>query len=343
MPEQSRLEAVADLLRDQVSPRGIDQYYAETGVCQEDFILIKPRHFKGHIFAVDGSNMVVCSWSVANLNWIRAGYVVYRGSEWQRTVITFDDVFLADPQEYSGQFNSYLRGIFGLEAMNLEEAELERLSTYFRELQEYIALLHALRSASPGDLVLYDGGFALWKSRLLAGILPVIFDEAEEKEVDLLGVSKSSAFSWGQGFSRPFVHNTSLVGSRIAPGNPWYLCLSGKNIHPNAEGWDGKIYVVRFVGESDCAFRVDAPSFVADHIDRTLEKLVYCACSSECHGYPHALFRAHREIRITEQESEAQRMELIDLLAERGLTESKLRSLLLDYHDLVEMRSRGII
>ncbi|MCJ7443567.1 MAG: DNA double-strand break repair nuclease NurA [Methanotrichaceae archaeon] len=343
MLKKSRLEEVADLLSDRTSPKGIKQFYENTGIFQDDFIQIEPMKFDGHTYAIDGSNVVICSWSVASLNWIRAGYVKYCDRAWLRTVITYDDAFLAAAEEYAEEFSPYLVGIFGLEVLDLEETELERLSSYFRELQEYVALLDALRSARSGDLILYDGGFAHWKSRLLKGALGVILKEAEEQNIDVLGVSKSNTFAWGPDFSRPFVQFAGLVGSLVAPRKPWYICLSKKNIRPNPDGWDGKIYVVRFDGGSDNAFRVDAPSFVADRIGYTLGKLINCACSAECYGYPHALFRAHREIRIKDQEKNAEKLKFLNLLSQRGLTEFQLRSLLLDFHDVIEVKSRGII
>ena len=259
MPKRSKLEAIADLIKDNISLSGINEYCAETGVRKEDFITIEPSDFKGNIIAVDGSNAVVCDWSVANLNMIRAGYAVYRGTEWQKTVITYDDIFLADPMAYANQFNFYLKGFFDLKDLSLEDTELERLSAYFRELQEYVALFDAISEANPHDLILYDGGFAFWKSWPLGGVLREIFKSAEEKNVDLLGISKSSSFYWGEGISRPFVQHTSYSGSQFVPGKPWYISLKGKKVEPSTERWAGGIYVVRFAGQSDCAFRVDAP------------------------------------------------------------------------------------
>lgn len=343
MPKRSKLEAIADLIKDNISLSGINEYCAETGVRKEDFITIEPSDFKGNIIAVDGSNAVVCDWSVANLNMIRAGYAVYRGTEWQKTVITYDDIFLADPMAYANQFNFYLKGFFDLKDLSLEDTELERLSAYFRELQEYVALFDAISEANPHDLILYDGGFAFWKSWPLGGVLREIFKSAEEKNVDLLGISKSSSFYWGEGISRPFVQHTSYSGSQFVPGKPWYISLKGKKVEPSTERWAGGIYVVRFAGQSDCAFRVDAPFLVAGHIGDVLSKLVAYSCSAECLGYPHALFRAHHDIKITEQETGSLKMRLLDLLGERGLTESQIRSLLMDTHDILEMRSGRVL
>ncbi len=140
MLDNSRLSAVAELIRDHISLDSLDLYYAKTGVCRQDFVVIDPFELKGEIFAVDGSNVAVCSWSVANLNLIRAGYSVYRKRDWRRTVITYDDVFLADPRICAEQFDPYLEQIFGLKGIDLKESDLERLSTYFRELQEDVAL-----------------------------------------------------------------------------------------------------------------------------------------------------------------------------------------------------------
>ncbi len=338
MLEKSSLSAVAELIRSRITPGDIDQYCLETGISPADFVALQPVDFDGRIFAIDGSNVVVCDWSAGNLNHIRAGYVVYRGSDWQKTVITYDDVFLADPQSYGAEFEHYLKGIFGLmEGFELENSELERLSTYFRELQEYIALSDAIAAAQRGDLILYDGGFT-WKQRPLGKVLASIFAQAEEKGVDLLGISKSSSLSWGLDFSRPFVLHAAWAGSQIMPHMPWCVNLKGKKISAGAEGWDGQLYVVRFDGRSDRGFRVDVPSYLEERASLALSKAATHACSAECLGYPHALFRAHRDIRIAREEGQFLRLQLLDLLSEMGLAQSQVRILMQDYHDILEMR-----
>jgi hypothetical protein len=217
MLEKSRLTTIAELIRDHIALSGIDEYCAQTGISEGDFVEIDPFEFEGEIFAIDGSNVVVCDWSVARVNKICAGYAVYKGTDWQRTVITYDDVFLADPEGYVQWFEPFLRDIFGIHEFSLKESELDRISTYFRELQEYVALFDAVREAKPGDLILYDGGFT-WKERPLGYALSRVFGAAEEKGVDLLGVSKSSAMHWGSGISRPFVQHTGFAGNLAYSG-----------------------------------------------------------------------------------------------------------------------------
>lgn len=334
-----KLAAIADQISEYISIRELEEYCTTTGITREDFVPLSPQDFDGEIFAVDGSNVFVCDWSVANLNIIRAGYAVYRGRSWQKTVITYDDVFLADRKNYALQFESYLKGIFGVHDFILKNEELDRLSTYFRELQEYIALKDAIDNAGPSDLVLYDGGFT-WKARPLGKALAVIFQAAEERDVGLLGISKSSSLSWGEEIPRPLMQHTSYAGSILAPGLPWYVRLRDKNVGSGPEGWDGELYVVRFDGRSDLAFRVDAPPYFSDRVGSALEKLAAYSCSSECMGYPHALFRAHRDIRITEREGDLIRLQLLNLLGEKGSRESQVRGAMLDYHDIIEMRPR---
>ena len=339
MLDKDRLAAIADLISEHISIRGVEEYCAKTGITGDDFAPLSPQNFDGEIFAVDGSNVFVCDWSVANLNLIRAGYAVYKGRDWQRTVITYDDVFMADRKSYAQQFESYLEGIFYIHDFILKNEELDRLSTYFRELQEYIALKEAIDEARPADLVLYDGGFT-WKERPLGKVLENIFLAAEEKDVDLLGISKSSSLSWGEEIQKPLMQHTSYAGSMLAPGLPWYVRLKGKNVDSGPDGWDGEIYVARFDGRSDLAFRVDAPHYLADRVGSALEKLAAYSCSSECMGYPHALFRAHRDIRITEQEAATVHNKFMALLSEMGMTYLEIRMLMQDFHDILEMRSR---
>ena len=334
LEEKDRLADIAELIRDHISISDIDQYCAETDIRKDDFIEIEPRDFIGQIFAVDGSNIRVCDWSVASLNKICAGYAVYRGREWQRTVITYDDIFLADRENYASQFEHDLKSSFGLKDIALKETDLDRLTTYFREFQEYIALKDAISTAHTGDIILYDGSFDIYEP--LRSILEGIIREANGKAIDLLGISKSSAISWGEGVSRPFVQHTSHAGSIFLPGMPWYISLKDKNVKP-LPNWDGMTYIVMFDGRSGRSFRVDAPAYLTDHIDSTLGALIAHSCSAECLGYPHSLFRAHRDIRIRHQEGSLLKMELMDMLSEMGLSDSQIRILMQDYHEVMEI------
>lgn len=328
---------MAKLIRDRISLDRLDQFCTTTGVRQEDFVAIEPCEFDGEIYAVDGSNAAVCGWSVARLNLIRAGYAVYRRRIWKKTVITYDDVFLADPRVCREQFDPYLEESFGLPGIDLAESDLDRLSTYFRELQEYVALNEAVGEAKAGDLVLYDGSFDVFEP--LRDALLTVFRRAEEKGVALLAVSKSSMLCWGEGIALPFLQHTACAGSLLASGVAWYLRLQGKRVDRGPGKWDGETCIVRFDANSDLAFRVDAPSYLAKDIGPVLCRLSAYSCSAECLGYPHALFRAHRDIRITDQEKASQRLRLMEMLEEMGMSQSQVRMLMQDYHDVLEMRS----
>ena len=262
--------------------------------------------------------------------------MTYKGRNWQRTVITYDDVFLADPRDYAEHFDHYLKGFFGLNGITFKESDLDRLSSYFRELQEYVALSDAINEAQPGDLILYDGAFDIFEP--LRDVLKQILRSAEEKRVDLIGISKSSSLSWGNKISLPFVKHTSFVGSQLMPNVPWYLSLQNKNVDCGPGKWDGETFVVRFDGQSSHAFRVDVPSYISDRISAIMGKLAAYSCSAECLGYPHALFRVHRDIRITKDEGHFLQLKLMNLLGEMGVKESKIMMLMEDYHDVLEMR-----
>ena len=338
MGEERRLSMVAELIRDHIHLEGIDQYLKSTGIKESDFVPIKPADFSGEIFAVDGANAALCGWMTARVNLIRAGYAVYRGREWQSTAITFDDLFLADPLLCQSNFDPYLEHYFGLKGIDLQESDLDRLSSYYREMQEYLAINDALDQASPGDIILYDGSFEVFEP--LRAVLSVIFTRAGEREVALLAVSKSSSLSWGDEITRPFVQHTALAGSRLCPGEAWCLSLKDKNVDAGQGRWGGQSYVVCFSGQTDLAFRVDAPAYLSRDIRDVLGKLADHSSSAESMGYPHALFRAHRDIRITEQEAAGARQRLMARLMEMGMTMGQIRMLMLDYHDILEMKSR---
>lgn len=338
MEDDSRLSLVAELIRDHISLNEIDQYLTKTGVQSRDFAVVEPRDFAGEIFAVDGSNTAICNWTTASVNMIRAGYAVYRGREWKRTVITFDDVLLADPKLCRNMFDPYLEEFFGLSGIDLKESDLDRLSSYYRELQEYVAINDALEHAHAGDIILYDGSFDVFEP--LRGALATIFSRAHEKGIAILAVAKSSSLFWGEEICLPFVQHTSMAGSLLLPGAAWYLSLKDKKVDAGQGRWNGETYIVRFCGQSENAFRVDAPSFLQGEMESVLGNLAAHSCSAECLGYPHALFRAHRDIRITEQEGAAVRQRLMAWLSELGMTHSEIRMLMQDFHDILEMYPR---
>jgi hypothetical protein len=329
---------VAELIRDHIHLVDVDRYMECTGVKKDDFVPVQSADFSGEIFAVDGSNAALYSWMTASVNLIRAGYAIYRERDWRRTVITFNDLFLADPLLCQTNFDPYLEHYFGLKGIDLKESDLDRLSSYYREMQEYLAINDAIGRARPGDIILYDGSFEVFEP--LRGVLAVIFSRARDRRVALLAVAKSSALSWGDDITLPFVSHTGLAGSRMLPGEGWFLSLEGKKVDAGQGKWGGQTYIVRFCGQSDHAFRVDVPAYLSPEMGEVLGKLAAHCCSAECLGYPHALFRAHRDIRITDQEAAGSRERLIARLLERGMSHMGIKMLMQDFHDILEMRSQ---
>ena len=102
--------------------------------------------------------------------------------------------------------------------------------------------------------------------------------------------------------------------------------------------WGGESFIVRFTGRSDHAFRVDVPGYLAGQVEEALAGISSCSTSAECPGYPHALFRAHRDIKITDNEGASVRMRLRGMLCREGLSPRQITMLMQDYHDILEMR-----
>ena len=82
------------------------------------------------------------------------------------------------------------------------------------------------------------------------------------------------------------------------------------------------------------------PSYISDRINDVMSELAAYSCSAECLGYPHALFRAHRDIRITKEEGHFLKLKLMNLLGEMGVKESGINMLMEDYHDVLEMHPK---
>lgn len=339
MSAQTNLERAADSLRRYLSVRP-EEMMRHTGIKESDFLPVEPQPFDGRIFAIDGSNIRVCDLSVVRANRIRAGYVVYRGRRWERTAVTHDDLFVADRRDYADWFREPLDrlGMEDLDLAGLRGSELDRISTYFRELQEYVALDAALDESEEGDLLLYDGGFAIWKDRPFGRVVAEIIRRASKRGVDLLGVSKSTTISWGE-ISMPLVYHVSRLGKSLLPGRAWYLDLSGKNVHPDPleERWQGSIYMVLFHPEADRAFRVDVPSYMNGRAASAISKAAAFSGSSESPGYPHALFRAHHDLKLSAHDGEMSWFRMLDTMATRyHVSIRDLRSAM-DYHEILDI------
>ncbi|MGB9902304.1 DNA double-strand break repair nuclease NurA [Methanothrix sp.] len=318
---------------------GPEDLMRHTGIGEKDFVPVEPQPFDGRIFAVDGSNIKVCDLSVAKANRIRAGYVVYRGRRRERTVVTCDDLFVADRRAYMEWFREPLERLnIDIDLSGLRGSELERLSTYFRELQEYVALDAALSESEKGDLVLYDGGFAIWKDRPFGKVVAEIIERASKRGVDLLGVSKSTTISWGE-ISMPLVYHLSRLGKSLLPGRAWYVDLNGKNVHPDLqeERWQGSIYIVLFHPMGDRAFRVDVPSYMNGRVASVLSKAAAFSGSSESPGYPHALFRAHHDLKLSSHDGEMSWFRVMDAMAKRYQVSMKDLRSAMDYHEILEI------
>lgn len=339
MIDKKILGSIAEQIKNYISLEDTDHYFEETKVNINDFIKIDPKEeFGGDIFAIDGSNGVIFNMNSIKYNLIRAGYTVYNKKCWKKT-IAFDKIFKSDPEDYQMQFKRDLIKYFNINTnFLLARTELDRLSTYYRELQEYIVLSDAISEARKGDLILYDGDFAYW-TEPFKEVLEKISTQAENKDVDLVAISKSSTFSWGKKYSKPFVFHTGRIGSEIISDYPWYIELSKKNIKPdpNGKNWNGTIYVIKLHQDSNFVFRLDVPHYVSKRINATLGHLVLYSNSAECLGYPHALFRAHQDIKITYQERMYIYNLLMDELSRKGVTDLQVQCMQ-DYHNILEMK-----
>ena len=340
MIEREKVSEAARTLREYLAPVDPDEFEVETGIRESDFREIVPQEFDGRIFAIDGSNVVVFDLGAVSLNRIRAGYVVYRGTEWEKTVVTYDDLFVADRENYQRSFDRFRRGIFGLdEPFRLKTAEeLDRMATFYRDLQEHVALFEAVLEAEASDLVLYDGGFSLWREPYHREVFTSIFERAGERGVALLAISKSSQLSWGRGIARPLLRSVDRVGCAAVSGSPWLVQLSGRRAM-REEPWGGETFATRLHPGSTHAFRIDAPGRAAESIDEILGRVAFYSSSSESPGYPHALFRAHQEMKIPIQERNFTRLSLFEELRRLGFAQGDIRGAL-DYHEILDSIKR---
>ena len=306
-----------------------------------DFVLVEPCDFDGEIFAVDGSNASDLQLVDGQSEPDPGRLCRLPGKRLaERTVITFDDVFLADPRMCREACSIPIWSrFFGLKGIDLKESDLDRLSSYYRELQEYVALNDAMGEAHAGDIILYDGSFDVFEP--LRGVLATIFARAEEKGVALLAVAKSSSLFWGEEISLALCAAYQHGRQPAFAGAAWYLSLKDKKVdaRPGQMGRrDLHRPLLRRSPSTPSGWM--RPLISQAKSDRFWESWPPTPAPPSAWAI---LMPSSGRTGISGSPSrrgQHVRQKLMERLSEMGMSHSEIRMLMQDFHDILEMRPR---
>jgi hypothetical protein len=155
-----------------------------------------------------------------------------------------------------------------------------------REWGEWAAVASCVSVAEPGALVLVDGDLAPdW--RISADWLPGIFDQADDRDITLVGVTKHTSLSWG---GAPLLGVLErMAADLVGPRALWWapVARTSPSVGPGVQ-----VVVARLDPDARFAFRVDLPGY-ADPVV-ALAMLSALCDDAAFPGYPYPLSAADR-------------------------------------------------
>ncbi len=203
-----------------------------------------------------------------------------------------------------------------------------------RALREWALADQLIDQLSPGSVVLMDGSLRASVS-LPYKLIQRICGKAKEKEIHLVGITKTSTLYWGK--HSPLIPIIKRMGDKAYPDQAWYCCLSDVKKEIPDSRWFGTIYVAKFSLASDFAFRIDINREDEEKPERILETIAALCQDPVYLGYPYPLAAIHNRVRIAQSEMEDFYFRLQSIALEEGIKMEDWNILFSDFHELLDV------
>jgi hypothetical protein len=297
---------------------------------QFSFEKIPEIPFDGKGAAVDGGSATVLKTRSFLIGIYRAGYVIFQQGK------RVEEKFLPLRMEVITIENSaekYLKAYSELvgQAPN-EVPEIEKILDRLRLFAEWGLVRELLKKLEKGDMILVDGS-------LRASIVPPyellldVTQEAKDKNICLVGVTKTSTLYWGK--KSPLIPMVVKTSEKFCPKSKWFCRLSDVDLALKNPNWFGTIYVSKLKASSDYAFRVDINRLDQTEPGRIFSWISYLSSDPAFLGYPYPLAAAHNRARIMGSEIEDIKYRLQTKALEKGISSADWDLLFRDFHEVL--------
>ena len=155
-----------------------------------------------------------------------------------------------------------------------------------REWGEWSAASECVSAATPGGMVLIDGDLAPdW--RISPDWLPGVFDEADDRGVTVVGVTKHTSLSWGGAPLLGVLERMAV--DLLGPDAMWWapVARTSPSVGPGV-----MVVVARLDPDARFAFRIDLPGYVDPEV--ALPALSAISDDAAFPGYPYPLSSVDR-------------------------------------------------
>ena len=300
------------------------------------FHLIQEKEPQGVVVAVDGGSATVVKGRSFLVGVYRVGAVCYQHGHRidQKTFpLKLQIISKANAHElYSSAYGDLVG------EPPSDTPGMERMLDRLRLFSEWKMAQQVLDELGGQDMLLLDGS-------LKASIVPShhfvmkFCQKAEDKDVRLVGVSKTSTLYWGD--KAPLIPAVMKRGERFYPNSKWFCRLSDEKLHTTSPSYFGRIYVARLKASSDFGFRIDVNRFTETGADEIFSNLSWLSGDPAFLGYPYPLAAAHSISRITSSEVEDIRYKLQSEAFAGGISQADWDLLFTDFHEILNADMNG--
>jgi hypothetical protein len=330
-------EDVAAILgwMEHIRPSDLAERFAACGGFETSSYLPCPPECPGHVAAVDGSNAEVLGSGSFSVVVVRAVEVTYFGGRRAYAGESPLRAFRIGPErDNQAYFDLYAECFEGaLPARSLDNEDRSEAAAVLRDTLEYWVARRLAESLEDGDVLLLDGALRV-SHESHRPVLMDILRRAAGRGVLVAAVTKAAAATWGSGI--PLVPAAAALARRFGVEGPWYLEVPadlGDAVRHRE--WDfSATYVASLHRRSPHPFKVDLPVGTSpEEAARTFSALAAYADDGRITGYPFPLFDAHRMARITADQTEFVKQQVIRAMSGQGMTEAGYQELFGDMHD----------
>ena len=304
-----------------------------TSIDPDGFITFSEDRTPCTVGAVDGSSTIILRGGNFLIGSYRAAAVIYQGHQMKEKLSTPAIPILLSLDNLNRVYEDIFREFVG-ETPEKPMRDMELTLQRIRVIEEMKMVTRLVENMGEGSIVLMDGTLRSTVKRLDA-FMQEVFERAMEKNISIVGISKSSSLSFGK---IPIVPYVQYEGERVVGNEMWTFTVMdglGKTFLGNQNRKFGDVNVVKFNPYSQFVFRTDVLT-KDENINIVLERLSQYCKDPTYLGYPYPLARVHNEVAITRGESEDMNHALMSSALERGIKDHQWRYLFQDFHDILD-------
>jgi hypothetical protein len=309
----------------------VDTFAKTCGIKTSDFVPCTPAPC-GEVCAIDGSNVTLLESGSMALAVVRAAQTTFIDMERSRRSVTPMTFTLIGPEEENQDFPVLYTDCFGHPpGKPLQNEDISRAAGVLRDTVEYWVTGTMAKELGTGALLLRDGPLRV-SHESHNPVLSRIVGTCKERDINLAGISKRSAATWGGGHPLlPAVYGFAQARNIKAP---WWIRIDPAILDhaPFAQWQHGEMYVASLHPRSRGPLKVEL-AMGTKNAGEIMDRLAGCSADGRIPGYPYPLFDAHRTVVLTREIVEQVRGDLLGRLAEAGIDRQTYEILFGDYHD----------